>query len=90
MAHKEQELLAQEVNEAKEAVEVGSKYFHYKHPDKNYNILRVGLIENTEEVCVIYEAEFGEKLVWVRTLSDFLAKIKLDDGTEVDRFTKVI
>lgn len=89
MAHKEQVELAAEVNEAKLKIEVGAKYFHYKHSDLFYKVLAVGIIEATEEPCVVYEAEYGERLVWVRPLEDFLAKVKLEDGTEVDRFTKV-
>jgi len=87
--YKTQRELIAEINKAKEKVEVGEKYFHYKHPDQIYHVLRIGIIEKTEEICVIYEAEYGEKVVWVRPLDDFLAKVKLEDGREVDRFTKV-
>ncbi len=90
MAHKGQEELVAEVNEAKQKVKVGGKYFHYKHPDQFYTVLRIGLIEETEKVCVVYEAEYGEKLVWAWPLENFLAKVTKDDGTEVDRFTKVM
>ena len=89
MARKTQEELIAEVNKAKKKVKVERRYSHYKHPNRFYTVLRVGLIEETGGVCVIYEAEYGKKLVWVRTLEDFLAKVKLEDGTEVDRFTKV-
>jgi hypothetical protein len=89
MIHKIQEELISEVNEAKKKIKVGGKYFHYKHSDQLYTVLRIGLIEKAERICVIYEAEYGGKLVWVRPLEDFLAKVRLEDGTEVDRFTKV-
>jgi hypothetical protein len=89
MAHTEISQLIEELKSVKEKVEVGQKYFHYKHPDQIYHILRVGIIEETEKICVIYEAEYDEKVVWVRPIEDFLSKVKLEDGTEVDRFTKI-
>jgi hypothetical protein len=89
MAHNDLSQLIKKLDSVKEQIGVGKKYFHYKHPDQLYNILRIGIIEKTEEICVIYEAEYGEKVVWVRPLDDFLAKVKLEDGREVDRFTKI-
>ena len=89
MSHRKTSDLADKITLAKKKIKLSSKYFHYKHKDRYYNIVQIGFIENTEEVCVVYEAEFGDKLVWVRTITDFLSKVKLDDGNEVDRFTKV-
>lgn len=89
MSHKDQTQLLRDLENLKSKIKVGSKYYHYKHPDQFYHILAIGFIEATEEPCVVYETEYGEKLVWVRPLEDFLAKVKLEDGTEVDRFTKV-
>jgi len=89
MSHSNKDTLLHQLKVAKSSVEVGGRYFHYKHPDKFYTILRIGFIEKTEEVCVIYEAEFEDELVWVRTLTDFLSKVKLEDVEEIDRFTKV-
>lgn len=89
MAHKTQEELITEINSVKKKVKVGGKYIHYKHSDQFYKVLRIGFIEKTEKVCVIYEAQYGERSVWVRPLEDFLAKVRLENGTNVDRFTKV-
>jgi hypothetical protein len=89
MAHKNLSHLVKELDGAKEKVIVGGKYFHYKHPDQTYKVIRIGIIEETEKICVVYEALYGEKVVWVRPLEDFLSKVKLDDGHKVDRFTKV-
>lgn len=89
MAHTDLSQLIKKLDSVKEQIGVGKKYFHYKHHDQIYQILRIGIIEKTEEICVIYEALYGEKVVWVRSLDDFLAKVKLEDGTEVDRFTKI-
>ena len=89
MAHSDLSQLIKQLDSVKEKVGVGKKYFHYKHPDQIYHILRIGIIEETEKICVVYESEYGEKVVWVRPIEDFLAKVKLEDGTEVDRFTKI-
>lgn len=89
MIHTEQGGLVAEIKEAEQKVKIGGSYIHYKNPDQFYTVLRVGFNEETEKVCVIYEAHYGEKLVWIRPLEDFLAKVSLEDGSEVDRFTKV-
>jgi hypothetical protein len=89
MAHKSTDTLVKKLDKAKEKVQVGGRYSHYKHPEQSYTVLRIGFIESSEEVSVVYEAEYGEKFVWVRTLEDFTAKAKKEDGTQVDRFTKI-
>ena len=89
MAHKESEELLSDLDKLKQFVNTGDKFYHYKHPEQHYLILAVGFIEDTEEPCVIYQAEYGEKFVWVRTQDEFFAKVDLD-GTQVDRFTKII
>ena len=86
---KDTKQLLSELNRLKLKVKVGDKFFHYKHSDQFYHILAIGFIEDTEIPCVVYEAEYGDKITWVRTESEFFAKVTLEDGTEVDRFTKV-
>ena len=61
MGHKSFHILEKELKQARKKIETGSKYYHYKHPDQFYTILGVGFIESTEEACVIYQAEYGEK-----------------------------
>lgn len=89
MAHKQQEQLIEELHKAKKKVEVGSRYFHYKHPNQFYKVIAVGFIEDIQESCVVYQAEYGEKITWVRTLKEFLAKVTQENGSEFGRFTKV-
>ena len=88
MAHKEQQDLILELESLKLKIKIGDRYYHYKHSDQFYHIITVGFIEATEEACVVYEAEYGDKITWVRSQSDFFAKVEVD-GKEVDRFTKV-
>ena len=78
------------MEELKKKIAIGDKFYHYKHSDQLYHILAIGFIEDTETPCVVYEAEYGHKTAWVRTESEFFAKVTLEDGTVVDRFTKVV
>lgn len=89
MAHKEQRNLLSDLKKLKSKIKVGDRYYHYKHPDQFYHIVALGFIEATEEPCVVYEAEYGDKLTWVRTESKFFAKVDTEGGSPVDRFTKV-
>jgi len=81
--------LLKELKEAKTKIRGGEKYVHYKHIENIYKVLEVGFIESTEEVSIVYQAMFGDKVTWVRPINDFLAKVKLPNGTEVARFSKV-
>lgn len=85
MAHKSEQELAGMMYEAGKLVEVAGQYFHYKNPAKLYKVLKLGILEETEEVCVVYEALYGEHLTWVRPLSVWLSKVQTPDG-EVPRF----
>lgn len=89
MAHKGEDELLKNLQALRGKISVGDKYCHYKHPDKYYSILAIGFIEATEEPCIVYQAEYGDRFVWIRTESEFFAKVTLEDGTMVDRFTKV-
>lgn len=88
MPHKTQEQLLKELNELAKKVKVGDKYSHYKHPDQFYTVIAIGFIESTEEPCITYRAEYGDKITWVRTESEFFSKAKLEDGSMVERFIK--
>ncbi len=88
MAHTTQEDLQKKIDEALKLIQVGAKYVHFKNPDNQYIVEFVGLLENSEEVCVAYRALYGKGLLWVRTLSDFLAEKEVD-GERVKRFRKV-
>lgn len=89
MAHKEEQQLLSDLDQANQIIDPTKEYYHYKHPDLRYKILAIGFIEASEEACVVYQAQHGNKFVWVRTVDEFLSQVALEDGTEVDRFTKV-
>ncbi len=88
MGHTTQEELATRLAAAKGLVEVGGLYYHYKDPTKHYTVVALGIIEETEEVCVVYQALYEEQLTWVRPLEVWLAKVPTEEG-EVSRFQKV-
>jgi hypothetical protein len=83
-----QQELGQKLSEAMALVEVGGLYHHFKDPTKHYKVIAIGFIEEREEVCVVYQALYGEKIAWVRTLEVWLSKAHTDNG-EVSRFQKV-
>lgn len=84
--HKSQAALANELNTAKENVIVGGIYYHYKNPSDNYKVLNVAITEWDDKVCVIYEAQYGEKLIFVRPLESWLDQVEWQ-GKLVQRFT---
>lgn len=88
--HKDSLQLLSDLDKLKQRVNSGDKFYHYKHPDQLYTVLAVGFIEATEEPCIVYQANYGDEFVWVRTETEFFAKVQLEGGTEVDRFTKVV
>lgn len=90
MSHKESDELLSDLDKLNQLVKVGDRFFHYKHSNQFYKIIAIGFIEDTETPCVVYEAEDADMITWVRTQNEFFAKVKLDDETEVDRFTKVV
>ncbi|HJZ06227.1 MAG TPA: DUF1653 domain-containing protein [Patescibacteria group bacterium] len=88
MGHKTQEELQKGVEVALGEVKVGGMYYHYKHPEKYYVVEFVGVLENSEEVCVGYRALYGKGILWVRTLENFLEGVEID-GKSVKRFQVV-
>lgn len=89
MSHLDQDELAKIVDDAKQHVEVGAKYAHYKHPnDQFYTILEVALLEANDEPVVVYRAEYGANIIFVRPLSVWLETVEVD-GQVLSRFAKV-
>ena len=86
--HKPEEELKSALAEAASKVRLNGLYSHYKNPDKLYRVINLALTEADDEVCVIYEAQYGRKLVFVRPLASWLEKVEID-GTEVPRFKPV-
>ncbi|MBI2103624.1 DUF1653 domain-containing protein [Candidatus Woesebacteria bacterium] len=88
MGHLTQKNLNNLLQEAKEKIEIGGIYFHHKRPKNYYLIEAVGFIESAEEICVVYRALYGKRIVWVRTLKNFLDEVNIT-GRKTKRFIKV-
>ena len=88
MARTTQEDLQKKVDNALKQVAVGAQYTHFKDPTKLYVVESIGLLENTEEVCVSYRALYGKGILWIRTLEDFFAKKEVG-GKKTTRFNRV-
>lgn len=86
--HKAQNILVKELADASGKVAVGGQYYHYKNPDKTYKVIDLAVMEADETVCVIYQAQYDGKLVFVRPLSSWLEKVEWQ-GKTVNRFTKI-
>jgi hypothetical protein len=86
--HKDRELLLKELEEAANKVNVGGLYYHYKNPIQSYKVLNLALIEEDDSICVIYEAQYDDKLVFVRPLKGWLDKVNWQNKT-LDRFTLI-
>ncbi len=81
-----QSQLAERLAYAAEHVTVGTRYAHYKQT--TYKVLGLGLREEDNEPCVIYQAEYGEHITFIRPLANWLEPVATDQGA-VARFTKL-
>jgi hypothetical protein len=86
MSEISQKVLAERLTAGGVKVAVGTTYKHYK--DRLYTVVAIALNEETLEPCVIYQAQYGEKLTWIRPVSDWLVEIEWE-GKLVPRFTQV-
>jgi hypothetical protein len=85
MEHKSHQILEEELQKAEKLVKVGGIYSHFKHPEKLYKVISLGVQESTDKICVVYRAEYNKKLVFVRDLDSWLEKPQ----ENIDRFNLV-
>lgn len=88
MSHLSIEELQQQITDAANLVAVGGRYQHYKGADKTYCVKELVIIEATNEVGVVYEAEYAAGVRFVRPLRDWLATIERE-GWSKKRFTLI-
>lgn len=87
MAEKESlEQLEQKLQNVATHVEVGARYKHYKGHD--YTVLQLAILEATNEPCVVYQAEYGNKLIFVRPVSSWVEEVE-SEGKRIKRFEKL-
>jgi hypothetical protein len=73
---------------AEDAVPPGSRYAHYKDRARTYRVVTIALIESTLEPAVVYEAEYGDCLSFIRPLTNFLETVSFE-GNAVPRFSRL-
>jgi len=86
--HKTHDQLLNEIEEAKKKVELGLTYVHYKDAKKLYKPIRFGTLEANDELCVIYEAQYGPGLTFIRPVKEWVESINWN-GRLVKRFKKI-
>ena len=88
MAHKSQAELRDSLEEAASQVPVGDTYAHYRSPDQTYTVTGHVILETDDKVGIIYRANYGEHISFVRALDSWHAQVEDGDKT-VPRFSKV-
>jgi len=69
-------------------LQVGKVYTHYKKGDR-YTVLDFAKHSETQEDMIIYQAEYGNRAIWVRPLNmwnDEIAENKVTDFGQSVRF----
>ncbi len=87
MLHKNHKKLIIEMAQAEKSVTVGATYYHYKKVDQFYRVVGIAILEATDELCVIYQAEYDKRLTFVRPLASWLETVEFN-GQTVERFSK--
>ncbi len=83
---KSYEELQQMISNANEQIKLGSRCYHYKDSGKFYTIVDFVIIQEIQEVGVIYEAEYMPGINFVRPISEFFDELEFE-GEKRMRFT---
>ena len=78
--------LSERLAKASQQVTAGARYMHYKQ--RSYKVLSIALREEDNEPCVIYQAEYGDNLTWIRPVASWIEEVEVN-GKKVNRFTKL-
>lgn len=85
--HKEsQSQLNARLAKAAQQVVVGARYKHYKQ--STYKVLALALREEDNEPCVVYQAEYGDHITFIRPVANWFEEVEVD-GITVKRFAIV-
>lgn len=80
-----EEELKQMLIDARKLVEINGYYNHYK--GNLYQVLDVAILTEEIGVGVIYQAQYGESIVFVRPLEIWLEEVEYG-GNRIKRFIK--
>lgn len=72
MGNRSHEALESDLEKAEEQIKVGGTYYNFKNPEKLYKVIALGIQESSDTVCVVYQAEYNKKLIFVRDLESWL------------------
>lgn len=86
MGHSSESELLEKLSQVN--VRPGELYYHNSDPTKHYKILNIALEESSESPQVIYQALYGERLVWARNYNNWIAQV-IVNGKNIARFTKI-
>ena len=81
-----QNQLAARLAKAATQVQTGARYEHYKK--QTYKVLHLALREEDCEPCVVYQAEYGARIIFIRPLTSWLETVEVN-GQPTKRFTKI-
>ncbi len=73
------------IKQAEQRVHIGEVYAHFRNPEHLYKVLAIAIQEETEEPSVVYQALYGDKLIWVRAVSVWCESID-HKGLRLPRF----
>jgi hypothetical protein len=76
---KSQEELMLELEKAKDLVEVGATYLHYKKGDR-YQVTDIAINEATGEATIVYAAQYGDEVHFTRALSSWVEEVETEAG----------
>ena len=85
MTHVPGNKLQKALDDARALVCVGATYVHYKDPQHRYTVLCLGIMEADDTLAVIYQAQYGEKLTFIRPLTSWLETVVVGEQ-RVPRF----
>lgn len=83
--HTNENLLLAKLKESNSKITIGQIYYHYRTPTNYYKVLYIGLDEATEKVVIIYQAQYGNQLVWVRDIAKWCDEVEYN-GSTIPRF----
>ncbi len=84
--HKSHDEIKREIEAASEQIELGATYVHFKN-GLSYKPLQFATLESSNELCVVYQGQYGYKLIFVRPVSEWLADVEYE-GKKSKRFIK--
>jgi cyclomaltodextrinase len=88
MPHKPQEELLDLIGEAKNKITLNTNYRHYKNQKDSYKVVDFVVIEDTDQIGVLYQAQYGKKLTFVRPMTSWLEKVE-HNGQLIPRFSEI-